>query len=388
MGFYRAGTRGAATSSRASSRRSPASSWRRASSTAPRKSPRRAPPAPPIASATSIWRRGSRSSSGAASRTTSCSTSRSKDGCAIRRCSSSRSGACWPTRRRTRSSTNFAGQWLYLRELRHVQTEAKNFDENLRQSFRRETEMLFGDDRPRGSQPHRPDRRRLHVRGRAARAPLRHPERPAAATSGASRSTRRQPAPRAARAGQHADRDLGRHAHVAGRRAASGFWRTCSARRRRSRRPASRRTSSRRAKPRRPARCGSGWKRIAPARSARRATASWTRWGSRSRTSIWSATWREYDGPTTIDSTGPACRRHAAQRARRSAAGRAEPVGRVHDDRHRKSCCTYALGRPVHYYDMPTVRGIVRRAAANDNRFSSLVLGIIESDAFQKRIKK
>jgi mono/diheme cytochrome c family protein len=38
---------------------------------------------------------------------------------------------------------NFAGQWLYLRELDHVQTEARNFDENLRQSFRRETEMLF-----------------------------------------------------------------------------------------------------------------------------------------------------------------------------------------------------------------------------------------------------
>jgi len=42
----------------------------------------------------------------------------------------------------------------------------------------------------------------------------------------------------------------------------------------------------------------------------------------------------------------------------------------------------------VHSYDMPTVRGIVRRAAANDNRFSSLVMGIIESDAFLKRIKK
>jgi hypothetical protein len=49
---------------------------------------------------------------------------------------------------------------------------------------------------------------------------------------------------------------------------------------------------------------------------------------------------------------------------------------------------TYALGRPVHSYDMPTVRAIVRRAAENENRFSSLVTGIIESDAFQKRVKK
>jgi hypothetical protein len=38
---------------------------------------------------------------------------------------------------------NFAGQWLYLRELATLQTEAKNFDDSLRQSFRRETEMLF-----------------------------------------------------------------------------------------------------------------------------------------------------------------------------------------------------------------------------------------------------
>ena len=38
---------------------------------------------------------------------------------------------------------NFAGQWLYLRELETVQTEAKTFDENLRRSFRRETEMIF-----------------------------------------------------------------------------------------------------------------------------------------------------------------------------------------------------------------------------------------------------
>ena len=48
----------------------------------------------------------------------------------------------------------------------------------------------------------------------------------------------------------------------------------------------------------------------------------------------------------------------------------------------------YALGRPVHYYDMPTVRAVVRRAARDGNRFSSLLLGIVESDAFQKRVKK
>ena len=43
----------------------------------------------------------------------------------------------------------------------------------------------------------------------------------------------------------------------------------------------------------------------------------------------------------------------------------------------------YALGR-LHYTDMPTVRSIVRRAAAND-RFSSLMLGVTESAPFQMR---
>jgi mono/diheme cytochrome c family protein len=39
---------------------------------------------------------------------------------------------------------NFAGQWLYLRELAGFQTDAPGFNANLRQAFRRETEMLFG----------------------------------------------------------------------------------------------------------------------------------------------------------------------------------------------------------------------------------------------------
>ncbi len=44
----------------------------------------------------------------------------------------------------------------------------------------------------------------------------------------------------------------------------------------------------------------------------------------------------------------------------------------------------YALGRKIEYYDMPTIRSITRSAAKNGNRFSSLVLGIVKSDAFQK----
>ncbi len=45
----------------------------------------------------------------------------------------------------------------------------------------------------------------------------------------------------------------------------------------------------------------------------------------------------------------------------------------------------YALGRTTDYRDMPTVRAIVRRAAKQDYRFESIVLGIVSSDAFRER---
>jgi mono/diheme cytochrome c family protein len=46
---------------------------------------------------------------------------------------------------------------------------------------------------------------------------------------------------------------------------------------------------------------------------------------------------------------------------------------------------TYALGRGVDHHDGPAVRQIVRVAADADNRFSALVLGIVESTPFQMR---
>ncbi len=48
---------------------------------------------------------------------------------------------------------------------------------------------------------------------------------------------------------------------------------------------------------------------------------------------------------------------------------------------------TYALGRGLSYSDMPMVRGIVRDTASRDYRFTSLVLGIVHSTAFQMRSK-
>ena len=45
----------------------------------------------------------------------------------------------------------------------------------------------------------------------------------------------------------------------------------------------------------------------------------------------------------------------------------------------------YALGRMLEYYDHPSVRQIVRDAAADDYRWSSIVLGIVKSPAFLTR---
>jgi len=44
---------------------------------------------------------------------------------------------------------------------------------------------------------------------------------------------------------------------------------------------------------------------------------------------------------------------------------------------------TYALGRNIEYYDMPAIRKIVRDAAKDNYRFSSIVMGIVKSTPFQ-----
>jgi hypothetical protein len=46
---------------------------------------------------------------------------------------------------------------------------------------------------------------------------------------------------------------------------------------------------------------------------------------------------------------------------------------------------TFALGRGVEYYDAPAVRKIVRDAKANDYKFSSIIVGITKSTPFTMR---
>ena len=48
---------------------------------------------------------------------------------------------------------------------------------------------------------------------------------------------------------------------------------------------------------------------------------------------------------------------------------------------------TYALGRGLESYDMPTVRSIAHDAASQNYRFSSIVLGIVRSTPFLKKVR-
>jgi mono/diheme cytochrome c family protein len=49
---------------------------------------------------------------------------------------------------------------------------------------------------------------------------------------------------------------------------------------------------------------------------------------------------------------------------------------------------TYALGRGVEYYDQPAIRKVTRDAASSNYRWSSLILGIVNSVPFQMRMSK
>ena len=279
---------------------------------------------------------------------------------------------------------NFAGQWLYLRELDHVQTDAKNFDENLRQSFRRETEMLFNaivrEDRSlidlldadytfvdeRLARHYGiPDVHGSYFRrvSLAADSPRRGLLGQGSVLTVTSVANRTSPVSR----GKWVLENLlgtpapipppGVETNLGGAEAAK----TSSLRQR---------LEAHRASPT----CASCHRIMDPMGFA---LENFDLIGE----------WREYDGPSKIDSTGQLADGTPVKGPgdlRRAVLGRSDAFMTVATEK----LMTYALGRPVGAYDMPTVRAIVHRATANNDRFSSLITGIIESDAFQKRIKK
>ena len=82
---------------------------------------------------------------------------------------------------------------------------------------------------------------------------------------------------------------------------------------------------------------------------------------------------------------GQPSRRLDVRRHGRAARRAAESSRAVRRRRSTEKLLTYALGRGVEYYDAPAVRAIVRDARRNDYRFSSLVLGVVNSAPFQMR---
>ena len=96
--------------------------------------------------------------------------------------------------------------------------------------------------------------------------------------------------------------------------------------------------------------------------------------------------WRTKDGDSAIDATGVLVdgSKLDGVKGMREALVRYSPqFVRVITEK----LLIYALGRGTEYYDMPLIRSIVHEAELNHYRFSSLVIGIIKSDAFQMNQK-
>jgi hypothetical protein len=97
-------------------------------------------------------------------------------------------------------------------------------------------------------------------------------------------------------------------------------------------------------------------------------------------------TWRDVDGKTPIDASGQLVDGTKIQSVgdlRNAVLSRREAFVTTATQK----LLTYATGRTTEYYDMPGIRAIVRKAAANDYRFSMLVMGVVQSDPFEKKTK-
>jgi hypothetical protein len=98
-------------------------------------------------------------------------------------------------------------------------------------------------------------------------------------------------------------------------------------------------------------------------------------------------TWRASDSGEPIDATGQlvdGTKLNGPASLRNALLSRSDVFVRTVTEK----LLTYATGRALKYYDMPVVRSIAREAAKNDNRFSALIQGIVKSDPFQMRMKQ
>jgi mono/diheme cytochrome c family protein len=94
--------------------------------------------------------------------------------------------------------------------------------------------------------------------------------------------------------------------------------------------------------------------------------------------------WRSTDGEAAIDATGvllDGTKVDGPAALRRSLLAQKEQFVRTVTGK----LLTYAVGRQMEYSDAPAIRAIVRRAAADDYRWSSTILAIVKSTPFQMR---
>jgi hypothetical protein len=96
--------------------------------------------------------------------------------------------------------------------------------------------------------------------------------------------------------------------------------------------------------------------------------------------------WRALDGQAPIDASGvmvDGTRLDGAESLRRALVSRPDLFADVAAEK----MLTYALGRALRAQDMPAVRAITRDAAPGRYTFSSLVLGVVRTPQFQMRTK-
>jgi hypothetical protein len=94
--------------------------------------------------------------------------------------------------------------------------------------------------------------------------------------------------------------------------------------------------------------------------------------------------WRTHDGKLPIDASGTfpdGTKFSGPSGLREVLLSRTDSFVRTFTEK----LLTYALGRGLQYYDMPTVRQIVRGASANNYQWSSLILGVVKSAPFQMK---
>jgi hypothetical protein len=94
--------------------------------------------------------------------------------------------------------------------------------------------------------------------------------------------------------------------------------------------------------------------------------------------------WREREGNVPVDASGglpDGSRFHGADGIEAGLLARPE----IFTATLTEKLLTFALGRGVEPFDGPAVREVLRKAAADNHRFSAIVLGIVHSTPFQMR---